>query len=89
VSHSQLSLALIPCYTLLEIGLGSNSTQKLAQELRFPLTFINGLSPKYLSNVGVSTVVCFKKQVEIKASQRKIDEIVFYVFDSTAFDYLN
>ena len=29
-------------------------------------------------------VVCFNKQVEIKASQRKIDEIVFYFFD-----YLN
>jgi hypothetical protein len=45
VGHSQLGLALIPCYILLEIGVGPNSTQKLAQELRFLLTFINGLSP--------------------------------------------
>ena len=31
--------------TMLEIGIGLNSTQKLAQELRFLLTLINGPSP--------------------------------------------
>jgi hypothetical protein len=31
--------------TMLEMSLESNSTQKLVQELRFPLTSINGLSP--------------------------------------------
>jgi hypothetical protein len=30
--------------TMLEMGLGPNSTQKLTQELRFPLIFINGPS---------------------------------------------
>jgi hypothetical protein len=31
--------------TILEMGLGPNSTQKLAQELRFTLNLINGPSP--------------------------------------------
>jgi hypothetical protein len=31
--------------TMLEMGLEPNSTQKLAQELRFPLILINGSSP--------------------------------------------
>ena len=31
--------------TMIEMGLGPNSIQKLAQEFRFPLTLINGLYP--------------------------------------------
>jgi hypothetical protein len=31
--------------TMLEMGIEPNSTQKLAQELRFPLTLINSPSP--------------------------------------------
>ena len=31
--------------TILEMSLGPNSTQKLAQELRFSFTLINGPSP--------------------------------------------
>ena len=49
--ESRFDLITFGSDTMLEMGLRPNSTEKLAQELRFFLTFINDPCPQYPSNV--------------------------------------
>ena len=50
-ASSQLRIPIYVWLVLLELGLELNSTQKLAQELRFLLTLINNSPPLFPSNV--------------------------------------